>query len=312
MTDATDAPLPHAAASPSRALKSTFTSSGVQCAATLHLPADAGDQALPAILIVHGWGGVQEALTTPFHEHFTQAGFAVMTFDYPGWGDSEGLPRNVINPWTRVRNAESALAHLKSLPQVDAGRVVLWGTSFGGGHVVDLAAEHPELMGAIAQVPMLDGMAAVKAVPLLRQLRFGLYAFADLLKPGKPIYIPVVAPPGEFASMDRDGANEALIRGMAQAKHAYDNRVAARSVLTMGFYRPFKRLKDIRVRTLIVGATSDTVAPFNEQKLRQLHSPYLEIQSLDANHFDPYFEPSLSTNLGYQLAFLKSLVARKA
>lgn len=150
------------------------------------------------------------------------------------------------------------------------------------------------------------------AVPLLRQLRFGLYAFADLLKPGKPIYIPVVAPPGEFASMDRDGANEALVRGMAQAKHAYDNRVAARSVLTMGFDRPFKRLKDIRVRTPIIGGKRDTVAPFIEKKVRQLGGSLLEVQSLDANHFDPYFEPSLSINLGYQLAFLKSLVSSKA
>ncbi|HBC17452.1 MAG TPA: alpha/beta hydrolase, partial [Alcanivorax sp.] len=42
------------------------------------------------------------------------------------------------------------------------------------------------------QVPMLDGMAAVRAVPLPRLLRFGIYAMADLLKPGQPIYLPVV------------------------------------------------------------------------------------------------------------------------
>ena len=31
------------------------------------------------------------------------------------------------------------------------------------------------------------------------------------------------------------------------------------------------------------------------------------IEVLDANHFDPYFEPSLTLNLGYQLDSLKRL-----
>ncbi len=197
--------------------------------------------------MVHGWGGVQDALTVPFYAPFNQAGFAVMTFDYAGWGKSEGTPRNVINPWHRERDVENALEHLRTQPQVDASRVVLWGTSFGGGHVVRVAARHPELLGAIAQVPMLDGMAAVKAVPLTRLIRSGFTALMDLLRGKNPVYLPVVAPLGQWSSMDRDGAAEAMQKGM-QALIArggpeagyYDNRVAARSLLTMGLYRPFK------------------------------------------------------------------------
>lgn len=295
-----------------RARKSTFRSEGVACAATLHLPAAVDARPAPAVLMLHGWGGVGGALLMPFIAGFVAAGFAVMTFDYPGWGDSEGLPRNVINPWARVRTAESALAHLKSLPEVDQRRVVLWGTSFGGGHAVELAAEHPELLGVIAHVPMLDGRDAVKAVPLPRLLRFGLHAAADLLRPGRPHYIPVIAPPGEFGTMDRDGANDALLRGMEQVGLNYDNRIAARSVLTMGLYRPFRQLKRIRVPTLLVGATRDTVAPFIEERLRKLAGPQLQIRTLDANHFEPYFEPQLAGNLAWQLEFLGSLRQARA
>ena len=142
-----------------------FYSDGTWCAATLHRPAKPEAATLPAILMLHGWGGIQDALTVSYYEEFTRAGYAVMTFDYRGWGDSAGLPRHVISARQRVADADAALAFLKSQPGIDLRRIVLWGSSFGGGHAVELAAEHPELAGAIAQVPMLDGMAALRAVP---------------------------------------------------------------------------------------------------------------------------------------------------
>lgn len=114
--------------------------------------------------------------------------------------------------------------------------------------------------------------------------------------------------------MDRDGAAEAMHQALQDLLDAegpeaatYDNRVAARSVLTMGLYRPFKTLKQVKVPILVVGATRDTVAPFVEAKIRALNNPNVSMEKIDANHFDPYFDPALSTNLGYQLAFLRGL-----
>src|ERR1043165_4109574 len=271
-----------------RSVKTSFQSAGVRCASTLHLPDGAGP--FPAILMVHGWGGVQDALTLPFYAPFNEAGYAVMTFDYVGWGQSEGTPRNVINPWHRERDVESAVRPLREHPRIDPRRIVLWGTSFGGGHVVQLAARHPELLGAIAQVPMLDGMAAVRAVPPMRMARFGLSGLTDLLRGKNPIYLPVVADEGEWSSMDRDGAalamqkgQPAMVENLGAEALPYDNRVAARSLLTMGLYRPFKSLKHVTIPMLIVGATRDTVAPFVEKRIRALGNPRIRIETLDAN-----------------------------
>lgn len=292
-------------------LKSVFLSDHVKCAATLHLPEGDDLKGLTAILMMHGWGGIQGALDEPFIRCFAKAGFAVLTFDYPGWGHSEGLPRNDINPWKRVSCADSALAHLKSMPEVDATRVVLWGTSFGGGHAIELASEHPELLGAIAQVPMLDGRDSVKATPLPRLVRLGMNAIVDSLSPKNRVYIPVVAPAGQFGSMDRDGAHESLLKGIDQSRSRYDNRVAARSLLTMGLYRPIKRLKNIRIPTLLIGASRDSVAPFIESKLQSMNVSFITLRTLDANHFEPYFEPVLSKNLALQLEFLESITDKQ-
>ncbi|MDE2402902.1 MAG: alpha/beta hydrolase [Burkholderiales bacterium] len=290
------------------AIKSSFMGHGVACAATLHLPMDGRDAPRPAILMVGGWGSVQQALTSSYVNRFVEAGWAVMEFDFPTWGHSAGWPRQEINPWMRVRVADAALAHLRSLPQVDANQVVLWGTSFGGGHVVDLATQHPELLGAIIQVPMLDGLAAVRAVPLPRLLQFMAYGLADLFKPGARIYLPTLSKPGELGTMDRDKAWEALELALAALGKKYDNRVSARSVLTMAPYRPWTRLKQVGVPMLIMGATADTVAPFVSGKVHRVNNPHLQVIEIAADHFDPYFDPVFPQMIERQLAFLRTLL----
>ena len=100
---------------------------------------------------------------------------------------------------------------------------------------------------------------------------------------------------------------EALVERGGPESGQYDNRVAARSLLTMGLYQPFKSLKAVSIPLLLIGATRDTVAPFIEAKIRALKNPQIKLETLDANHFDPYFEPAFSQNVGYQIAFLKAL-----
>lgn len=292
-----------------RVIKSTFMAEGALCAATLHAQADA-DPAVqrPAVLMLGGWGSVQGALTSSFVNSFVDAGYAVMEFDYPGWSDSAGGPRQGINPWRRTRVADTALAHLKSHAMVASHHVTLWGTSFGGGHVVDLAAQHPELRGAIVQVPLLDGRAAAFATPLSSLLKLTALGLADTVLPGAPICVPTVAPAGSFGTMDRDGAWEALAMGLqAWPGRSYDNRVAARSVLTMPLYRPWLRLKDVRIPMLMIGATRDTVAPFVSGKVRRVGNPNIEVVEIDANHFDPYFDPLFPQVIARQLAFLRQV-----
>ncbi len=290
-----------------RSTKSTFMAEGALCAATLHVPHDLPpDQPLPAILMVGGWGSIQLALTSSFTHRFVEAGYAVMEFDYPGWGDSGGFPRQGINPWRRTRVADTALAHLKSQAQVLAHDITLWGTSFGGGHVVDLATQHPELKGAIVQVPMLDGLAATFATPIGRLLKMVALGLLDLVKPGAPICIPTLSEEGGFSTMDRDGGLQALQAALAaHPDRKYDNRVAARSVLPLPLYRPWLRLKDVQIPMLMIGATGDTVAPFVSDKVKRVGNPNVQVIEVAANHFDPYFDPLFPGMLAHQLKFLR-------
>ena len=293
---------------------SFYSPNGNKCAAKIYYPNVETAQKHPVILMVHGWGGTQDLLTLPFVQAFMQIGYAVMTFDYSTWGKSEGMPRNQISPWLRVREAEQAIQYLQNLEKIDADKIVVWGTSFGGGHTIDLAAKYPHLLGAIAHVPMLDGVQAVLANPVKDMLKIGLKVVQDYLPSQSRTYIPVIAPEHQFATMNRDQAYDFFMKNYQESGKSiddYDNRVTARSVLTIGMYRPIRHLKTIKIPTLLIGATRDSVAPFDPEKIKKINNPHIEYQLLDANHFEPYFEPIFQQNIQYQLEFLKKLIAIK-
>jgi cephalosporin-C deacetylase-like acetyl esterase len=61
---------------------------------------------------------------------------------------------------------QEPIAHVKELAAIDSSRIALWGTSFSGGHVIVVAARHPEISAVVAQVPFADGLALLASVPL--------------------------------------------------------------------------------------------------------------------------------------------------
>lgn len=156
---------------------------------------------------------------------------------------------------------------------------------------------------------MLDGMAAMFATPLGRLVKMIGLGILDLIKPGAPICLPTLSREGEFSTMDRDGGWAAMEAALvAHPDHKYDNRVAARSVLPLPLYRPWLRLKDVKIPMLMIGATGDTVAPFVSDKVYRVGNPNVQVIEVEANHFDPYFDPLFPEMLAHQLEFLRRAV----
>ena len=87
-----------------------------------------------AILLCHGYTGVKDLYLPDNARVLNEAGYVAMTFDYKGWGDSEGT-RNRLAPYSRVIDVQAAMTFLGLQPEVDAERIGLYGTSYGGATV---------------------------------------------------------------------------------------------------------------------------------------------------------------------------------
>src|SRR5271168_1799774 len=139
----------------------SFDSGGLRCAA-VHLPgqgdAFAGeDGRRPCVVLAHGLGGTVDSGLLPFAERFAAAGLDALAFDYRYFGASDGEPRQLVSIPHQLEDYAAAIAFARGLPAVDPDRIVVWGTSFSGGHVVAVAVADRRVAAAISQVPSMDG-----------------------------------------------------------------------------------------------------------------------------------------------------------
>jgi len=106
--------------------------------------------------MAHGLGAVKEMYLEFFARRFAEAGIAALLFDYRYFGASGGEPRQRVSPHDQIEDYRSALTCLSLLPEVDADRLGVWGTSFSGGHVLHVAAYDPRVKVVVSQVGAMD------------------------------------------------------------------------------------------------------------------------------------------------------------
>jgi len=106
-----------------------FYSEGFKLVGDIYVPdgLPSGEQRA-AVLLCHGYTGVKDLYLPDNAKTLNDAGYVVMTFDYKGWGESEGT-RSRLAPYSRVADVQAAQ------PEADADRIGLYGTSYGGATV---------------------------------------------------------------------------------------------------------------------------------------------------------------------------------
>ena len=135
----------------------TFYSEGSRITGDLFLPdgMKAGE-CRPGIVLCHGFTGIRAGILPDYARAFCQAGFVALTFDYRGFGDSEGTQWRLI-PLEQIDDIRNAITYLEGCPEVDVERIGLWGTSFGGGHAPYTAAIDSRVKAVVGQVGFGDG-----------------------------------------------------------------------------------------------------------------------------------------------------------
>ncbi|MFF4378309.1 alpha/beta hydrolase [Kitasatospora sp. NPDC001547] len=290
----------------------TFTSHGVSCAAW-HVPATtdalAGQAGRPCVVMAHGFGGTRDSGLLNYAEPFAAAGIDVLAFDYRGFGDSGGAPRQDVSVRRQRQDYHAALAAARRLPGVDPDRIAVWGVSYAGGHALVVAAQDARVAAVVSLTPVTDGLASLAQVVrhagvgrLLRLAGHGLRDAARALTARAAHRVPVVGEPGVLAMMSVPRAEELCA---SFAGSAFRNEVCARAALKVGLNRPTTFVGRLACPILVQVGTHDRIAPpAAARRTARKAGRWAQLREYPVDHLDVYAGPGQRRVLADQLAFL--------
>ncbi len=281
-----------------------FVSGDAFCAAWLYLPV--GVERPPVVVLGHGLGAVREMRLDAYSERFAAAGIATLAFTYRYFGDSGGAPRQLMSVRRQLQDWDAALDFVKAVPELDGGRVAIWGSSFGGGHAIEVASRHPELKAAVSQCPFTDGLESAAALGVLGSLKITPVVMRDLaarLFGRAPVMVPIAAAPGRPALMNAHDALPGYLALMPRGME-FVNRVAARVIPEIATYRPGRRAGKVKPPILFCVSRTDTVTPAEGTIAMAGRAPRGEIKLYDCGHFDFYLGEHFERAVADQTEFL--------
>lgn len=285
-------------------IRTTFPSGRDQCAAWLTLPGGPGPH--PVVVLVHGGGATHEMMLSQYEKWFSEAGLAVVAFDFRHLGESGGRPRQLVSQRRYATDVDAALAFVRSRPELDSARVALWGTSFGASHVLAAAARHPGLAAAVVQCPVLSGRAVVARAGVRHLARFTVPVISDLLRAALRLprrYVPLVGRPGELAFVNQPGALEGW-QSVTPPGYQFDNRITASSGLGMLFYNAAAKAPRVRCPLLICACDQENLIDPAIAVTVAASAPHAVLKHYDADHFTVYHPPIVDRVVADQIDFL--------
>ncbi|MDL9937501.1 alpha/beta fold hydrolase [Gordonia sp. ABSL1-1] len=289
-----------------------FDSGDASCSAWLYLPdTPTADAAPPPILVMaHGLGAVREMRLDAFAERFVAAGYACLVFDYRGFGTSEGTPRQLLSVKRQLADWSAAIDYARSRPEVDRNRVILWGTSFSGGHVLVAGARDGRVAAVIAQCPFTDGLASLRAMEPKVAAKVTVRAIADLASVAArraPVTVALAGEPGSTALMTAPDVVPGYLPLVPDGV-PFVNAVPARVGLAIPTRFPGRSVRNLDCPTLICACDQDSVAPVGPTVKYAATNPKVRLLRYDEGHFDIYVGDAFEKVVADQLAFLGEAV----
>jgi len=285
----------------------TFWSDGTRLAGDVTYPKDTKEgEKLPALVMCHGWGGEKAHLNMAIGPQFAREGYVVFTFDYRGWGQSDGrlivlgdmpkpdaegmvtvkaqVVRELVDPLDQQEDIDAAITFIEGEPMVDTNRIGLWGSSFGGGHVIYRAANDSRISCVLAQVGSMDSR--IGLLPMLDQVE------ADAIKRVRGELAPVPLGADKPAGLRGDPYYDRFIK-FVPADHAH--KITCPVLLLDGDLEHYFDYKDHGERVFSI--IKDNV-PSEYHLLK------------DTKHYDVYSK-SLKQVMSFEVPFLNKHLKNK-
>ncbi|MFJ6572276.1 alpha/beta hydrolase [Streptomyces sp. NPDC091292] len=279
----------------------TFDSAGLKLAGHLYTPDQPADGPRPAVVVSHPMTGVKEQTAGLYAERLAREGFVALAYDSAHWGESEGQPRFLENPFQRVEDIKSAVTFLTTRDEVDPDRIGALGICAAGGYTVAASATEHRIK-AVATVSAADegswfrdGLAGGQSPAELSALldRSGA-ARTEEARTGEVARMPI-----HPDNPERGDVKRSLTRHVYEGWEYYrtprafsprtENYFALRSVDLLTQFAPFQHAGLISPRPLLMIAGTEAISDyFSIDGIKQARGPKELFWIEGASHVDLY------------------------
>ncbi len=141
-----------------------FPSSGHTLTGLLYRPPDhTAAGRLPAVIVTGAWRTVKEQMPAGYAQLIAARGYAALTFDFRGWGESEGRPRRMEDPLAKADDIIAAAEYLSTRPDIAPDAISGLAVCASSGYLASAAIRTP-LIAAVALVaPALPSRTTVES-----------------------------------------------------------------------------------------------------------------------------------------------------
>ncbi|MEO1271400.1 MAG: nuclear transport factor 2 family protein, partial [Myxococcota bacterium] len=143
----------------------TFTSGGDRLVGHLFTPVGLDrTQRHPAVVVVGSWTSVKEQMPDMYASRLAEQGFITLTFDFAGFGESAGLPRQLESPARKIQNIKDAVIVLGQRQEVDPSAISGLGICAGAGYMAHAVAQDERFSGLLLIAPWLHNEAMARMI----------------------------------------------------------------------------------------------------------------------------------------------------
>ncbi|KAJ5997671.1 DltD domain-containing protein [Penicillium canescens] len=226
------------------------------------------DKRGPGIIMTPGFNCVKEMFVPEVAERFQAEGITALIYDPRTLGESEGEPRNNVDPMMQVSDYSDAMTFMRSVSIVDPESIAFWGQSFAGTIALCAAALDKRAKLCISICPLLNFELTPEKFP--RVLAKSMRDRESQISGNAAMYLPVLTEKGENPAGMGIGADKEEFDYMVNAKSRgapnHENHTTLQTYYKIVMWQPHGIMKYMDpTPVLMVVPELDMISPPEEQ-----------------------------------------------
>lgn len=131
-------------------------------AANLYLPEHV--EKPPVVIVTGAWTTVKEQMPHTYAQALIKQGYAALTFDFRGWGQSPDTVKYLEDPARKIEDIKAVIETVSQLSEIDSKNIMGLGICASSGYMLDAASTNNKIKAVAVVAPWLHNLTIAEQI----------------------------------------------------------------------------------------------------------------------------------------------------